>query len=80
MQQSKSSSSNIEKNEINLGDSSEKQDQNQVPNFKIVIKKDDFDFEFFNAIQENQEKSNDIPIKKEHNTSEKIEKYNFHLN
>jgi len=64
MQQSKSSSSNIEKNEINLGDSSEKQDQNQVPNFKIVIKKDDFDFEFFNAIQENQEKSNDIPIEK----------------
>ena len=37
---------------------------NQVPNFKVVIKKDDFDFEIFNAMKDNQEKSNDIPIEK----------------
>lgn len=38
--------------------------QNQVPNFKVIIKKDDFDFEIFNAMRDNQEKSNDIPIEK----------------
>ena len=48
----------------NSSDSSEKQNQNPVPNFKVVIKKDDFDFEIFNAMQDHQEKSNDIPIEK----------------
>ena len=48
----------------NSSDSSEKQNPNPVPNFKVVIKKDDFDFEIFNAMQDHQEKSNDIPIEK----------------
>jgi hypothetical protein len=37
---------------------------NQAPNFKVVIEKDEFDFEIFDAMKDNQEKSNDIPIEK----------------